>query len=271
MKQKVKDLLHILVIYLIALFAAILTLKYTPIANILWKTALADFIAMVIVFVFSLRHKNSSVYDPFWSAAPVFIVIYWLFNSGQTDFYYKIIWVVILIWGTRLTWNWILRWDGFEDEDWRYIKIKKKTGKYYWPVSFLAIHLLPTALVFAGLVPLFYAFNSTETSPTSWFTVSAVFITMVAIYLEKTADDTLRQHIKSGNSSTELLQKGFWGVMKYPNYAGEVGFWWGIYAMSIVVDFSLWWTIFGPASITLLFVFVSIPMMKKRLANKTYK
>ena len=39
MKQKVKDLLHILVIYSIALFAAVIFLKYTPIANILLKTA----------------------------------------------------------------------------------------------------------------------------------------------------------------------------------------------------------------------------------------
>lgn len=270
MKQKVKDLLHILVIYLIALFAAILTLKYTPIPSILWKTALADFIAMIIVFSFSVKYRNSSVYDPYWSAAPVVIVIYWLFNSVQYEFYYKIMWVVILIWGVRLTWNWILRWDGFEDEDWRYVMIKKKTGKFYWLVSFLGIHFLPTAIVFAGLVPVFYALNSPASSPTSWFTVSFVFFTMASIYLEKTADDNLRQYLKSDKHKTELLQKSVWGIIKYPNYAGEVFFWWGIYFMSIVVDLSIWWTIFGPVSVTLMFVFISIPMMKKRLANKTY-
>jgi len=35
-------------------------------------------------------------------------------------------WVIIVIWGTRLTWNWILKWDGMEDEDWRYVNIKKE-------------------------------------------------------------------------------------------------------------------------------------------------
>jgi len=83
MKQKVKDLLHILVIYIIALFAAMLTLKYALITNILWKTALADLVATVIIFLFSFKYKNSSIYDPYWSAAPIFIGIYWLFNSGQ--------------------------------------------------------------------------------------------------------------------------------------------------------------------------------------------
>ncbi len=271
MKQKVKDLLRILLIYSIALFAAIITLKYTPLSNILLKTAIADFVAMVIVFAFSVKFNNSSVYDPYWSAAPVFIVIYWLFNSQQIEFYYKILWVIVVIWGVRLTWNWILRWDGFEDEDWRYVKIRKKTGKYYWIVSFFGIHLLPTAIVFAGLTPLFYAFNAPVNSPTSWFTVTAVFFTMSAIYLEKLADDLLRQHVKSGRSKTELLQKSVWGLIKYPNYAGEVLFWWGLYFMSIFVDLDNWWTIFGPLSVTLLFVFVSIPMMRKRLAGKTYK
>ncbi|MFK5857190.1 MAG: DUF1295 domain-containing protein [Bacteroidota bacterium] len=270
MKQKVKDLLYILVIYSIALTAAILTLKYVPIANILWKTALADGVAMIIVFIFSVRNNNSSVYDPYWSAAPIFIVIYWLFNSGQIDFYYKIIWGIIVIWGTRLTWNWILKWDGMEDEDWRYINIRKKTGKFHWPTSFFAIHLLPTALVFSGLVPVYYLFNSDISSPTSWFTVIAVLFTLGGIYLEKTADDTLRAHVKSGKSKTELLQKGFWVLIKYPNYTGEMFFWWGLYFTAVAVDQDLWWTIFGPASITLLFLFVSIPMMKKRLANKTY-
>ncbi|MCK5343257.1 MAG: DUF1295 domain-containing protein, partial [Candidatus Heimdallarchaeota archaeon] len=51
---------------------------------------------------------------------------------------------------------------------------------------------------------------------------------------------------------------------------GEMSFWWGLYLFAIAVDRSLWWTVFGPASITLLFAFISIPMMKKRLLNKTY-
>ena len=270
MKQKVKDLLHILVIYLIALFAAILTLKYIPIADILWKTALADVVATIIIFAFSVKYNNSSVYDPYWSAAPIFIVIYWLFNSQQFEFYYKIMWVVITIWGVRLTWNWILRWNGFVDEDWRYELIRKKTGKFYWPASFIGIHLLPTAIVFAGLVPVYYAFNSPSPAPTSWFTVSFIFFAMGAIFLEKTADETLRHHVKSGRSKNERLQDGVWGIIKYPNYAGEVLFWWGIYFMSVVVDLSIWWTIFGPLSITFLFAFISIPMMNKRLSNKKY-
>ncbi len=270
MKQKVKDLLVILFIYSLALLAAIFTLKYAPIPDTLWKTALATAVATVVVFVFSLYYKNASVYDPYWSAAPVFIGIYWLFNSTETDFYYKFIWVMIVLWGVRLTWNWILRWDGFEDEDWRYTHLRKKTGKMYWLVNLLGIHLLPTFLVFLALTPVYFVFNSSVSSPTSWLLVPAVLFTLGAIYLEKTADDLLRQHIKSGKSKTERLQKHVWGLVPYPNYMGEICFWWGLYFTAIAVDYELWWTVYGPVSITLLFVFVSIPMMRKRLKNKSY-
>ncbi len=270
MKQKVKDLLAILVIYGIALFSAILTLKYAPIPDVLWKTALANGIATLVVFLFSFIYKNSSVYDPYWSAAPIFIGIYWLFNSTQTDFYYKFIWVMIVLWGVRLTWNWILRWDGFEDEDWRYKMIREKTGKYYWPASLLAIHLMPSIWIFLGLTPVYFVFNSGVVSPTHWFLIPAVLFTLGAIYLEKTADDLLRAHIKSGKSKTERLQRHVWGLVPYPNYFGEMSFWWGLYFTAVAVDYDLWWTFFGPLSITLLFLFISIPMMRRRQSHKTY-
>jgi len=272
MKQKVKDLLYILVIYIIALLVALLTLKYAPIADILWKTALADLLATIVVFVFSVIKNNSSVYDPYWSAAPIFIVFYWLYDSPQIDFVFKIIWMLVVLWGVRLTWNWILRWDGFKDEDWRYVDIKKKTGKFYWITSFFGIHLMPTVFVFLGLVPVYYTMYSTVVSWfDSWLAVLAVVFTLGAIYLEKTADDQLRRFLKTRKDKSERIQSGFWGYLDYPNYYGEMLFWWGLYFFAVAIDRSLWWTVFGPLSISLLFLFVSIPMMKKRVANKTYR
>lgn len=270
MKQKPKDLFVILFIYLLALAAAYLTLKYIPISNMLWKTAVADVVATVVVFIFSMIYKNSSIYDPYWSAAPIFIVFYWLFQVGETNFLFKAVWALIILWGVRLTWNWILRWDGMKDEDWRYRMIKKKTGKAYWLASFLSIHLLPTVFVFAGLVPVYYTFQADISLFNSWVALIPFMFTLSAIMLEKTADDELRSHIESGKGRQYRIQTPVWTLLKYPNYIGEIGFWWGLYLFALAVDKTLWWTIFGPLSITFLFMFISIPMMKKRNAGKAY-
>ena len=41
-------------------------------------TGLADVAATLVVFFFSWRHDNSSVYDPYWSVAPLPILGAWL-------------------------------------------------------------------------------------------------------------------------------------------------------------------------------------------------
>lgn len=268
MKQKPKDLIVILIIYLIALGAAMLTLWYAPIENILWKTALADVVATIVVFIFSMIYNNTSVYDPYWSAAPIFIVLYWLIKAESADFFFKAIWILVLLWGVRLTWNWILRWDGMKDEDWRYVRFRKSSGKMYWVISFFGLQMMPTIWVFAGLVPVYYAMQGEVSWLDSWLGVIAFVFTLSAIMLEKSADDQLRHYLKNRKDRSEHIQAGLWVMMKYPNYIGEMLFWWGLFLCAIAVDRALWWTVFGPASISLLFIFISIPMMSKRLSKR---
>lgn len=270
MKQKPKDLFKILFIYLLAFGAAVLVLIYMPVEDKLWKTAIADFVAMVIVFLFSVRYNNSSVYDPYWSAVPIFIVLYWLISSGQSDFLHKIIWTMIVLWGVRLTWSWILRWDGMEDEDWRYVNIRKKTGKNYWLASFFAIHLLPSIIVFIALIPVYFAMFSFHNKPHTWFAIIAFVFTISSILLEKSADDELRRFVKYRKNKNERIQTKLWILLKYPNYLGEMAFWWGLYFLSLTVNPNLWWTFFGPLIVTFLFLFISIPMMKKHNKGKIY-
>jgi steroid 5-alpha reductase family enzyme len=268
--EKIKALIIVALVYIIAGLAAITTLKYAPMENVLCKTLLADIVATVVVFIFSMLYRNSSMYDPYWSVAPIFMAIYWLFKAYNfslkgVDFSIWVMIILLVTWGVRLTWNWMLRWEGFNDEDWRYVNIKHKTGVFYWPSSFFAIHFLPTMWVFAGMVPVYYAIQSKSTPSMILFLLAAL-VTVVAISLETIADNQLRKHLRKDKK--ELLKTGLWGVMNYPNYAGEMLFWWGMFLFAIAYNLDLWWTIFGPLSITFLFIFISIPMMKKRRQNK---
>lgn len=270
--EKIKALIIVALVYIIAGLAAVSTLKYAPVSDVLWKTLLADVVATVTVFIFSMLYRNSSMYDPYWSVAPIFIAFYWLFIAygfpfTGVDLTTWIIVFLIITWGVRLTWNWMLRWEGFNDEDWRYVDIKKKTGVFYWPSSFMAIHLLPTLWVFAGMVPVYFAIQSTN-EPNVIIVLLAALVTIAAILLETIADNQLRKHLRTRKDKNELLKTGLWGIMNYPNYAGEMLFWWGLFLFAIAYNSELWWTIFGPLSITFLFIFISIPMMKQRRKNK---
>ncbi|HET6981340.1 MAG TPA: DUF1295 domain-containing protein, partial [Myxococcaceae bacterium] len=140
------SLLAVSVAYAVALAVALATGWVVRGRSPVLVAALADVAATLVVFAFSVRHDNSSVYDPYWSVAPICIAAYWA-GTGGVDLRALLVVLLVTAWGTRLTANWVARWRGLRDEDFRYVEIRSKAGRLYWPASLLGIHLLPTAWV----------------------------------------------------------------------------------------------------------------------------
>lgn len=256
----------IFLIYLIAFLAVYFIYPLLPFENTMIKVLSVDVLATVIVFIFSILFKNSSVYDPYWSVIPPFIVVYVMnLYPGGNDIRQIIILLLVLFWSLRLTLNWLRGWQGFSHEDWRYISIAKQTGKFYWPVSFLGIHLMPTLFVFFGCLPLWYSLSSE-----SAFNISdllATIFTFVAILIEWIADEQMIRFRKN-NATSQFINSGLWAVSRHPNYLGEISFWIGMFLFVLSVsgfkaNHGLW-TGVGFVFMVLLFVFISIPLMEKR-------
>ncbi len=253
----------IFVIYAIAIFISYLLLRLAPYENGVINIIIADVSATLIVFLFSFILKNSSVYDPYWSAIPPFIVIWLIFiNPDGNSFRQFLIFGLVLFWAIRLTANWAKGWNGLSHEDWRYQKIAADTGKMYWPVSFVGIHLMPTLFVFAGCLPLWYTINSSE--PTNLIDLIASVIIVGAILIEWISDEQLRK-FKMKSQNSDNMNKGFWSLMRHPNYFGEILFWTGLFLFIPATKSSEGlWTAIGFISMILLFNFISIPLMDKR-------
>ena len=119
---------------------------------------LADLAATLVIFGFSTFYRNSSLYDPYWSVAPVPIAVYWALNpaaAGVSRIRQVLAISLVSLWAVRLTYNWFRRWEGLAHEDWRYSDLRRKTGKWYWLVDLTGIHLFPTIQVFLGCVALY--------------------------------------------------------------------------------------------------------------------
>ena len=226
----------------------------------------ADIAATFVIFGFSTVCRNSSLYDPYWSVAPVPIALYWALNpvvTGVSSIRQVLAVSLVTIWAVRLTYNWLRRWEGLTHEDWRYSDLRDKTGRRYWLVDLTGIHLFPTIQVFLGCLALYPAL-SVGTSRLGVIDGIAVLITSGAIWIEATADKQLHRFLCGEKKPGEILNKGLWAYSRHPNYFGEVMFWWGLYLMGLAADPSYWWTIIGPLSITGMFMFISIPMIDKR-------
>jgi len=269
--NKPLSLFVILLIYALAFMIGFWSVLELKIPSPLWQMAYANLIATVIVYFFSKFMDNSSIYDPYWSVAPIITVFYWLLPNifmGTVSVYQWTGLALVFVWGLRLTLNWMLRWKGMDDEDWRYREIREKTKHWYWPVSLVAIHLLPTVLILLGILPLYFIFGKQPGNPIPGLWFPSVALMVFAIILEATADFQLLKFRGIPKNKNKRLQTGIWRKMQHPNYTGEVLFWWGIYLYALSFYPALWRLFLGPGLITLLFLFVSAPWMDKHLKNK---
>jgi steroid 5-alpha reductase family enzyme len=239
-------------------------------ASPLWIAFAADVVATGVIFAFSVGFRNSSFYDAYWSVAPIAIGVYWIADAesiGVDPRRQTAVLLLILWWGLRLTWNWARGWSGLDHEDWRYRRLEEQTGRAWWPVSFAGIHMLPTLLVFLGLLPV-YAALSSGIRPWGWLDALATAVTAAAVLLEQTADRQLLRFRRAGPEPGAILAAGLWARSRHPNYLGEIGFWWGLYLFGLAADPGAWWTVVGAVAITLLFLGVSLPLMETRMLER---
>lgn len=230
--------------------------------DLLYTTLLADIAMTVVVFAFSIRCNNSSIYDPFWSVIPIFIVLTWMIGFEAYDFYSVILFIAVLIWGLRLTMNWWTDFKGYSHEDFRYVDFRKQFKGWYWIISFLGIHLFPTLIVILALYPIYFVYMSNPVYPI--FILMGSLIMIGGAYISFVADNQLRMHKQQSTNTS--IKHGLWKYSRHPNYFGEVLFWFGAYVTSLSVTIMLLPAL-GILSMVLLFNLYSVPKMEQKLLH----
>ena len=260
---KVKSLIICLLVYVFALAISILICSNIVLNQ--WVTVLiAHIIATVIVYIASSLFKNSSFYDPFWSIAPIPIVIYISFWPDSENLDYEkifLFFIPVLYWGIRLTYNWARRWEGLYDEDFRYEDLKEL--KFASFIDFFGIHLYPTLQVNLSLLPLYYSLSVSTNTPSYWLYMAS-FYTIMAVTLELISDNQLWNFKKNKDNKNKFIKTGLWSYSRHPNYLGEILFWWGIFFMTLAVDTSYWYLFICPLSMNLMFALITCKMMDDR-------
>lgn len=272
----------LLVIYLVAIAISAFTGIVLLPDGLLTASFWAAMVSMVVVFAGSVVMNNSSMFDPWWSVAPPLLALfYWLGSAGAGQEAYDVallsqgenvprillIFILLLIYGIRLTWNFLRGWKGLSHEDWRYADFRRNTGRWYWLVSFAGIHFFPSLMVFAGSLSLWVSV-SLPVRAFGWPDILAGIITLGAILLEAIADQQLRRHVRSGADPEKTMDKGLWAWSRHPNYLGEILFWWGLYLFALAANPTEWLVIAGPVVITLMFLFISIPLIERRMIKR---
>ena len=269
-KEKIIGVLVNIAIYLIAFALAFIPYYFMlineihPLLNMLTFTMTATF----VIYIFCVIFKNTSIYDPYWSVAPLVMVIlhmvaYKTFNINAIIFV-----VLVFLYAFRLTRNWYLTYDGLDpiNEDWRYQKYRHSLPRWKFEfVNFFGLIFFPTFVVYASLIPGLLFMFLVEFNPLA---IIGFFFMLLGPALELIADYQVHSFIKDNDDHSKVCDRGLWNYSRHPNYLGELTFWFGIMLTFILTNLEIWYFGLGFIIMLLLFVFISIPLMEKHNIEK---
>lgn len=256
--KRTKALIIIAAIYILAFLIG--AMSVINISNLILKMFVFDVVATVVVFAFSLIFKNSSVYDPYWSLTPIVIAVWVYFINNSFSAMNMLFLIAFVAWGLRLTINWGTVFYGFDYEDWRYRMFRENNGPVLWfIINFGGIHMFPTLIVFAGMLPIF----EIAQIQIGVLSVPGIIIILLGILLELLADRDMQRFLKNTHEKVSC-REGLWKNSRHPNYLGEISVWIGVFLTMLPYAKDKYLYGLGALAIAIMFNVVSIPMMEKR-------
>ncbi len=266
--QKLKNnraagFITVAIIYILATLVGLAT--YYLARDLDWWLALlvADVVATVFTFLFSVILGNASVYDPYWSVQPPVILLAFALGRGLNAFGVLLL-VAVGFWALRLTANWAYTFVGLSHQDWRYTMLCEKTGRAYPLINLVGIHLVPTLIVYGCTLPAVYAIR--EGLGLTLGSVLFLILSVLAACMQGAADIQMHRYRK--NRTTPFIRVGLWKYSRHPNYLGEILMWWGIGLAVVCAAPDKFYLALGALANTVLFLAVSIPMADGRQSHK---
>lgn len=254
--------------YLTAIALGYLAFNHiAPGMHFLLKLLIADVCATVFIFLTSVLFNNSSMYDPYWSVKPMVFAFVYLFELGAENagVVQWAAFVLLQLYGLRLTSNFYRDWPGLKHEDWRYVEFRNRFPRFYWLVSLSGIHLFPTIMVYLACLPLYSIFIAhASLHANSVLLILGIIVLAGSVVLAFIADEQMRSFRKKPENKGKYMSSGLWKLSRHPNYLGEVSTWWGLYLLALSLSFEMWYLGVGALAVNLLFVFISSPWLDKR-------
>ncbi len=261
-ENRAASFIIVTLIYVLATVVGVYT--YQALDFVWWLSLLiADMVATIVTFVFSVLLKNASVYDPYWSVQPPVILVAFALKNRLTALGVLLL-IVVFFWAIRLTANWAYTFGNLTHQDWRYTMLSQKTGALYPFVNFTGIHMVPTLVVYACVLPAVYAIkNALALTPMS---VVFLCVSLLAASMQGIAD--LQMHQFRKNRDGAFIQRGLWKYSRHPNYLGEILMWWGVGLAVVSAAPTAIGLLLGAIANTALFLLVSIPLADGRQSKK---
>lgn len=230
--------------------------------------AVSIWVLMTLIWLISLKLKNTSIVDIIWGFGFVMVnwVVFFLTPDGFADRKW-ILNILVTIWGLRLATHIFLRNHG-KPEDFRYAAWREQYGKKWWWYSYLQTFMLQGLLMFLISAPLIHTQATTTPSNIGLLEIAGIIIWVIGFFFETVGDLQLEKFKKNPANKGKLLNYGVWRYTRHPNYFGDSAQWWGFYLIAAGSTLGFL-TIFSPIIMTYFLIKVSgVAMLEKSMADR---
>lgn len=234
---------------------------------ILLATAGALAVALLALWMFSLRLRDASIVDIWWG--PGFAMVTWIacvLGGGWTA-RSVLLAVLVSAWAFRLGGYLFWRNHG-KGEDPRYVAMRRQHGERFAWVSLLTVFGLQGVLQWVVSLPV--QVNLALPGPAGWTAWDAVgTVAVVAgLAVEATADVQLARFRADPANQGRVMDRGLWAWSRHPNYFGDALTWWGIFCVAAATPAARW-TAFAPALMTFLLLRVSgVALLERSIGER---
>lgn len=225
------------------------------------------FIYMNLLFILALVLKKNDIVDIAWGLG--FILTTGLLLILVPGYHLRriIVSTLVLIWGFRLAIYIFLRSKG-KKEDFRYAQWKKDWGKHWIIRSYLQVFILQGFFMLTIAYPLFLH-TQNQQNAINYLDIIGILLWLTGFFFEAVGDTQMHLFKRDPLNKGKIMDRGLWKYTRHPNYFGESAMWWGIFIITLNVEWG-WIAIFSPMIITLLLLKVSgIPLLEKKYATNT--
>ena len=233
--------------------------------SLLVISAISTIIFMTAIFILSEYKKDASIVDIFWGIGIIFIALLCVFYAQTYTPRQLLVTWLILIWGTRLSFQIFLRKRG-KHEDPRYQAWREQWGTNYRVYSYIYIFLVQALAMIIVSYPIILINGYYTQAHVGPLDILGLLVWVIGFAFEVIGDWQLYSFLKKDENKGKIMQSGLWRYSRHPNYFGESLMWWGIFIIALSSPYGFT-AIISPLTITYLLLFVSgIPLAEQQLA-----
>jgi steroid 5-alpha reductase family enzyme len=184
--------------------------------------------AFLVAWLISLRTRDCSHVDVLWGLGFPLILGVGIWRHAPDSAGFWLVWSAVALWGLRLAWHLHARHVRAGREDARYAAMRDWHGPRFSFVSLYTVFALQAVIQWAIALPLLWALTRPAPAPSPLLMGLGLGLFAVGFVIEALADFQLSRFRADPANRGRLFTGGLFGLVRHPNYLGEIVLWTGI-------------------------------------------